>query len=65
MRDETGKRAMMRAGAESVWSGCAGYCGGAVSVWRCGVLYGHAGISVKKQRKRLLICNSLKVAKTG
>ena len=37
MRDEMGKRAMMRAGAGSVWSGCAGYGGVAGAVWRRGV----------------------------
>ena len=28
VRDEMGKRAMMRAGTGSVWRGCAGYCDG-------------------------------------
>ena len=82
MRDEMGKRAMMRAGAGSVWSGCAGYCGGAGSVWSggvgcCGVeargvcarsiilnSFGYIAISIVLKRKRLLICNSQKMAKT-
>ena len=46
MRDEMGKRAMMRAGAESVWSGCAGIAAGrgcvGMAVWR--FIYSHGYI---------------------
>ena len=36
------------------WSGCAGHCGGAVSVWRCGVLYIYTVISVKRTMQTAL-----------